>query len=149
MNLLRLALALLAALRASPSGSSWSWSSKLISVEGFLKNLERDNTIYDYAWTLASPVFYCCGVYDSDALLKCGAVLVLCVAQLVGMNEYHWRGPIYCFFLMKAFSMDEQFAVCYVPSLIAVVMCLMNKSKSKSKSKSSRTASESVPGPAH
>ena len=141
MNLLLLALALLAALRASPSGSSWS--SKLISVEGFLKNLERDNTRYDYAWTLASPVFYCCGVYDSDALLKCCAVLVLCVAQLVGMNEYHWRGPIYCFFFMKAFSMDEQFAFCYVPSLIAVVMCLMNKSKS------SRTASESVPGPAH
>ena len=116
---------LLAALRASPSGSSWS--SKLISVEGFLENLERDNTIYDYAWTLASPVFYCCGVYDNDALLKCCALLVLCVAQLVGMSEYHWRGPIFCFFLMQAFAMDEQFAFHGVPSAIAMAMCLKNR----------------------
>ena len=127
MNLVLLALAMLAALRASsPSGSS-SLSSKLISVEGFLKNLKRDNDIYDYAWTLASPIFYYCGVYDSDALLKCGAALVLCVAQLVGMNEYHWRGPIFCVVLMQAFAMDEEYAFCYVPSTIAMAMCLMNR----------------------
>ena len=110
----------------SPSGSS---SSKIISLEGFLKNLDRDNTHYDIAWTLASPVFYYCGVYDSSALLACGTVLVLFVAQLVGMNEYHWRGPIFCFFLMQAFSMDREFAFCGggVPSAIAMLMCLMDR----------------------
>ena len=38
----------------SQSGSSLS---KIISLEGFLKNLDRDNTRYNVAWTLASPVF--------------------------------------------------------------------------------------------
>lgn len=106
----------------SPSGSS---SSMVIS--GFLENLERDNTQYDIAWTLAGPVFYYGGVYESSALLACGMVLVLFVARLVGANEYHWRGPIFCFFSMQAFSMDEKFDLCGVPSVIAVLMCLMDR----------------------